>query len=175
MVAMTIMAIVVGVAFSGLRVGLNSWQKGTRALDKIDRRVTVERLLNRQLAVAKGMEFAIEDRKITMFRGSKDRLEFISDYSLADGAGDFRKIDYAFQDGWFRYAEKNLITYVPSDTEDPPTAPLGDFSRLVFHFLGTNERGQPEWVDDWKADMGLPAAVQVEIDDDTFVIALVNR
>jgi hypothetical protein len=175
MVALAVMAIVVTIAFSGLTVGMNSWERGSRAIDEFDRRNTIERLLKRQLALATPAEFAVADQKFVLFRGSNDRLEFISDYSLADGASDFRKIDYAIQDGRFLYGEKPLGDYVPLENEELPTEVLASFKEVSFHFLSRDESGQRVWLDEWKAGAGLPAMVLARIDDDRIVIRLVNQ
>ena len=45
MVSLAIMLMVVTVAFSGLRVGLDAWERGSRALDQMERRATLERLM----------------------------------------------------------------------------------------------------------------------------------
>jgi hypothetical protein len=114
-----------------------------------------------------------------LFRGSNGRLEFISDYSLADGAGDFRKIDYAVDGGRFLYAEKTLFDYEPAEVEDPPTEVLATFNKVSFHFLGKDQQDQPAWLDEWKLGMGVPPgvppAIQVQIDGDTFTVRAVNR
>jgi hypothetical protein len=166
MVALAVMAIVVTIAFSGLSVGMNTWERGTRAIDEFDRRNTIERLLKRQLAVASPSG---------IFRASGDRLEFISDYSLADGPSDFRKIDYAIEDGRFLYGEKMALDYVPMENEEPPTEVLAVFKGVSFRFLGRDADENAVWVDEWKAGGGLPVAVLARIDDDNFVIRLVNR
>src|SRR4051794_39125626 len=93
MVSLVIMLIVVTVAFSGLRIGLNAWERGGQAVDKMDKRATIERLIQRQLALAYPLELSADSQSFVMFRGSSSRIEFISDYSLADGPVDFRKID----------------------------------------------------------------------------------
>src|SRR5437016_4651476 len=103
MVSMIIMLMVVTIAFSGFRIGLNAWERGGKAIDKLDRRATVERLIQRQLAVAYPLEVKAEKDSFVLFRGAADRMEFVSDYSLADGPVDFRKIDYAINDGRFLY------------------------------------------------------------------------
>src|SRR5688572_30440774 len=108
MVALAIMAIVVTIAFSGLAAGMNSWERGSRAIENFDRRNTVERLLKRQLALANPAPLKAGDAQSVLFRGSGRRLEFISDYSLADGPGDLRKIDYAIDGGRFLYGETPL-------------------------------------------------------------------
>lgn len=174
MVALAIMAIIVSVAFSGLTIGLNSWDRGSKEIDSFDRRATIERLLKRQLAQASPMQFKINDQAFVLFRGSNRRLEFISDYSLADGPADFRKIDYATENGSFLYGEKHLFGYVPAENEEPPTEAIAGFGQVSFRFLA---RGgdRPTWLNEWKLGMGLPVAVLAQIDDDNFVVRLVNQ
>ena len=175
MVALAIMAIVVTVAFSGLTIGINSWERGSREIDGLDRRATVERLLERQLALASPVQFKVGDQTFVLFRGSSRRLEFVSDYSLADGAADYRKIDYAVNNGAVLYGEKSLFGYVPDDNEEPPAEPLATFRQVSFRFLGRDAGNRPVWLDEWTAAMGLPVAVLAQIDDDNVIIRLVNQ
>ncbi len=175
MVALTITALVVGMSYTGLTVGLDSWERGSRAIDDLESSALVERLLKRQLSVASPREFETAEQKFTLFRGSTNRIEFIADYSLLDGFSDFRKIDYFTEGGVFLYGESYMYDYVPSRSEPAPTQTLAEFEDISFRYLKQDENDVFEWVDDWQAGMTLPAAVQVQIDDDTFVIRLVNR
>src|SRR5262245_35467870 len=52
LVSLSIMALITGIAFSGLSAGIDSWERGTRRIQELDRRVSVERLLARQLPLA---------------------------------------------------------------------------------------------------------------------------
>jgi len=176
MVSLVIMLMVVTVAFSGLRIGLNAWERGGRTVDQMDRRETVERLIQRQLAVAYPTSFKIKpDQSIIMFRGSSERLEFVSDYSLESGPGDFRKIDYAADSGRFLYGEKGLFGYIAEENEALPERTLATFSRVAFEFLGKDQQGNPAWINEWKLGNGVPLSVQVHLDDDTFVVRMVNQ
>jgi len=175
MVSMVIMLIVVSVAFSGFRVGLNAWEHGGKALDEMGRRSTVEQLIQRQLAVAFPLEFRDDQESFIMFRGSSERIEFVSDYSLVDGPADFRKIDYAIQDGRFLYGENPIFGYVPQEHDPLPTTTLAKFKQVSFEFLGRDKQDKPAWLSDWKLGSGVPVAIQVHIDDDTFVVRMVNR
>jgi hypothetical protein len=141
MVALAIMGLVATIAFSGLRIGLSSWERGSRAVDTIDRRITIERLLKRQLALAHPSQFKINDQTSTFFRGTDRRLEFVSDYSLSDGAGEFRKIDYAADTGRFLYGERPLFDYVPAENEEPPSETIATFRKVGFQYLGRGEDG----------------------------------
>jgi hypothetical protein len=141
----------------------------------MDNRLTVERLLKRQLALAYPTPVTIDDQRYAMFRGSTSRIEFVSDYSLADGPSDFRRIDYAFEDGQFLYGEKSMYGYIPAEMEDLTAETLVSFDQVAFKYLGKDDRDQPVWIDEWKMTTDLPLAVQVQIEDDIFIIRLVNR
>ena len=77
LVSLTIMALITGVAFAGFSVGIDSWHRGSRKIDDLDRRFAIERVLQRQLALADHV-----------FRGDRDQLEISTSYSLANGPGD---------------------------------------------------------------------------------------
>src|SRR5438309_1990852 len=79
-VALTIMGLLVSIAFSGVRISLDGWDRGARKIAALEQRATVERLLRRQLSLAYSME-SIAGRPPIPFRGSATRVEFVSDYS----------------------------------------------------------------------------------------------
>ncbi len=179
MVSLVIMALITTVAFAGLNIGIDSWTRGSGKIDQLDRRAAVERLLKRQLAVAYPMELrvSVEGPTLIFFRGTSTSLEFIADYSLADGPTDFRKIGYRFQNGELRYEEKNLLGYVPQESELIEGENLAAFPDVRFSYLpkalpGAKERSS--WSEEWKIGDGLPTAVRVRLADDTVVIPLVN-
>jgi len=137
-------------------------------------------LLESQLALADPTEgrVKIEDKPFILFRGSHDRVEFISNYSLADGPGDFRKIGYQFDGHAFRYEEKSLFGYVPSVDEQVNGEPIATLRSMSFRFLRRNNNVDPmdtSWVDEWKYGDGFPVAVEVHIENDAIVIPLANR
>src|SRR6266849_3925288 len=77
LVSLTIMGLITGVAFAGFSIAIQSWEKGSKRIQDLDRRFAVERLLQRQLALASSDDFRGDDRT----------LEFTSSYSLANGSG----------------------------------------------------------------------------------------
>ncbi len=179
MVSLVIMALIATVAFAGLNIGIDSWTRGAGKIDQLDQRAAVERLLKRQLAVAYPLELPVnvEGPAVIFFRGTSMSVEFIADYSLADGPTDFRKIGYEFRNGDFRYEEKNLLGYVPQEFELIDGEILAAFSDVRFSYLpkalpGATER--PSWSAEWKIGDGLPAAVRVHLAGDSVIIPLVN-
>src|SRR5690349_20805308 len=110
-VSLVIMSMVVTVAFSGFRIGINAWERGGRVVEEMDKRTTLEHLIQRQLASAYPLQVSVEKESVILFRGTASRIDFVSDYSLADGPVDFRKISYALDGGRFLYGEQALFGY----------------------------------------------------------------
>ena len=177
MVSLAIMALIVTVAFAGLNIGIDSWTRGSRKIDQLDRRAAVERLLKRQLATAHPLELRanLNVPAYLFFRGTATSVEFIADYSLADGPSDFRKIGYLFQEGRFRYEEKNLLGYVPQEYESIEGEILSTFSDVRFSYLRTDAEDKHSWSEAWALGEGLPGAVRVQIESDVVIVPLVNK
>jgi prepilin-type N-terminal cleavage/methylation domain-containing protein len=162
LVSLTIMALITSIAFAGLSAGIDSWRRGTRKIQEMDRRVSVERLLKRQLSLASG----------TM-KGTASTLEFVSPYSLANGPADAMAVKYAFESGTLQYVETPPAQRAAADS-DAASQSLGAFTNIQFGFLSKDPLGKPTWLDEWNAE-GLPTAVRAKIDEDVIVIPVVNR
>jgi general secretion pathway protein J len=175
MISLTIMAAITAVAFTGLSVGISSWERGTKQTNALDERSTLERLLKHQLALADATDTRakIEDKPVVIFRGTNNRMDFVSNYSLADGACDFRKIGYLFDGHAFRYEEKSLFGYVLSKDEPIQGRSVATLRSMQFRFL-KKLKDTNAWQDAWSYGDGLPAAVEIRIEGDVILIPLVN-
>ena len=155
------MALITAVAFAGLSIGLDSWEKGTQKIAQLDQRLSMERLIQRQLGLADP----------NLFRGTSRELEFASTYSFANGPGDLVLVKYSFAPYKFRYSEKSAYrSQSPNSTDTEIRAS----SQAGFRYLNIGESGKPVWIDEWNRE-GLPLAVQVEIDGDVLTTTMVNR
>ncbi len=177
MISLTIMAMITTVAFTGLSIGVDGWKRGTRKIEDMDARATVERLLKRQLAVAYPMELPVkdQDKPSVLFRGTKNTIDFISDYSLMDGQADFRRIGYRFDGSAFQYNEKFFYGDTPIQERLMKTRQLATFQAVRFRYLAENEQEERIWVEEWEMGTRLPVAVEVRIDNDVMIVPLVNR
>ena len=165
LVSLTIMAMIVTVAFTGLSVGIDSWRRGSQKIDELDRRFALERVIQRQVALADSR----------LFQGSDRELEFRSTYSLVNGQGDPVWVRYRVDSDKFLYAEMPLPEYSPESASELPTQSLGSLSPVVFRYLSSTPAGEPVWVGEWSKEMGLPAAVRFQIGDDLLTVPLVNK
>ena len=165
LVSLTIMAMIVAVAFAGLSVGVDSWQRGSQKIDEMDRRFALERVMQRQVALADSR----------LFEGTDRELEFRSTYSLVNGPGDPVWVRYRVDSDKFLYAEMPLPDYSPERSTEVATQNLGSFSPIVFRYLGRTAAAEPVWLSDWSNQMGLPAAVRFQIAGDVITVPVVNR
>ena len=164
LVSLTIMALITGVAFAGLSIGIDSWRRGSQKIEELDRRFSVERLVQRQLAQADP----------ELFQGGASDLTFRSAYSLANGPGDPVVVKYSFDSGKLVYVETLATEYSPELAPTGIGQTLGVFSRIGFKYLSTDALEKPIWLDEWK-EKTLPSVVQAQIGDDLLTIPMVNR
>ena len=175
MVSLAIVGLIMTLMFSGLSVGMDTWERGSGKILDIESRARVERLLRRQLSLALPLEFEGVDGAFVLFVGDNRRLEFVSAYSLIDGPVQARKIDYAVEEGRFTYRERLLFRYDPGEVDEGEPQALAHFQRVEFRYLSQDSDGQLRWVGEWALGSGLPGAVQVRVDDDYVVVPLFYR
>lgn len=166
LVSLTIMALITAVAFSGLSVGIDSWERGSKKIEEMENQFALERLVQRQIALSYAQAF----------RGNDSELEFVTSYSLVNGPSDLIKVKYITNSGKFSYTETPLAVYTPEGSSNGVTRTLGSFPQIHFRYFGTlPNRPAAAWVDEWPMDIGLmPSAVRIQIGNDALTIPVVN-
>src|SRR5438876_4070722 len=124
LVSLTIMALITSVAFAGLSIGIDSWHRGSRKIDELDRRFAVERVFQRQIA-----------QTDHVFHGDRDRLEFSTTYSLANGAGDPVWVKYVLETNDLLYSEAPFTQYVADQTVPALNQTFNAVSMNGFQYL----------------------------------------
>ena len=175
MVSLAIVGLIMTMMFSGLSIGIDTWDRRSGKIAEIQSRARVERLLRRQLSLALPMEFDREEGAFVLFSGDRSKLEFVSPYSLIDGPAEARKIEYFVDGGRFIYDEHFMFDYDPDRIVDREGRQLGSFETVEFRYLGADRDGGPRWMEEWVLGSGLPGAVQIRVDDDYVVVPLVYR
>src|SRR5436190_23452883 len=125
LVSLVIMALITTVAFAGLSIGIDSWRRGTRKIDELDRRFAIERLFQRQIASADG----------NLFRGNNQELEFISGYSISNGTGHQVWVKYVREENDLLYSETSAAQYDPAHPSVEVSERLHASSPVVVRYL----------------------------------------
>jgi prepilin-type N-terminal cleavage/methylation domain-containing protein len=162
LVSLTIMALIISVAFAGLSIGIDSWHRGSRKIDELDRRFAIERVVRRQIALADHV-----------FRGDRDQLEFSTTYSLANGSGDPVWVKYVFESNDLLYSETPFTQYAADQTIPALKQTFDAVSMNGFQYLYRVPGGRYDWFSEPMKDN--PAAVRIDISGDVLTIPLVNK
>src|SRR5689334_5088634 len=155
------MALIVSVAFAGFSIGIDSWRRGSRKIDDLDRRFALERVLQRQIASADHV-----------FSGDRDQLEMSTTYSLSNGSGDPVRVKYVLEAGDFMYFETPLAQYGGDVTPPALTQRFDVVSTNGFQYLYSVPGNQFDWFNEPMKD--LPRAIRVDLSGDVLTIPMVN-
>jgi prepilin-type N-terminal cleavage/methylation domain-containing protein len=162
LVSLTIMGIITSVAFAGLSIGIDTWRRGTRKIDELDRRMVLERLIQRQIAFADAI-----------FKGDRNQLEFSTTYSIANGPGDNVWVKYVIgPDNWM-YSEAPLTQYVSDEPVPTVKQTFNVTSANGFKYLYEVPGNQRDWFYEPMKDN--PLAVRVDISGEVLTVPLVNK
>lgn len=196
-VATTLMAVLMGILFSGLRLGANAWRRGNERLEAEARKLASVEVLNLQLAAAVPALLAGEGKSgrisYLSFRGSPQQLRFLTRTSwardrsrglwlvayqvVATPAGQRQLVvsEAGISDG-----QQLLTAFLAEDVPSARSERLGEpAERIEFSYLQpSSTQGPSAWVPEWRAEerRELPPGFQVRwwrggrADTCTFVI-----
>ena len=169
MVALTILAGLLAVTYSGFRVALTFWEKGNLRAQEFERRQTVLSVLREQIAGALPVLHLAQDgnvrRQKLAFEGDSRTIRFVSRTSWRDGSDAVPRWIGLSWNGRLNVDEWEMLS--PSNGPGEKSIwhlELDSFDALEFRFL---RRAYPnrkeEWLKVWDtAANGLPAAIALQ-------------
>ena|SRR5690242_10510581 len=177
LVSLTLMTLIGAVVISGLRTGMETTDRGTRAVRNLQRRQTVLGIIEAQVGGALPMRYSADATKPQMrvaFEGDRTRLRLVSNNSLWDGPdGIPRWIELDWNDSAGSVPSLRLREFrVLPPFNTPESVPLHQSdvlpaARVEFAYM-RHPRGTelPRWLDSWNPEnvAELPAAVRIRID-----------
>ena len=171
-IAITLMGLVLVALYSGLRLGLNSWDSGEQRAEAVNRLRATQEFLRRQLAQSMTV-FQLRDphEQIVVFTGQPDRIEFIAPMLTHLGQGGLYRIRVETGDGrlWLRWR-----TYVRDDSEagagaEQETVLLNNVSAVEWGYFGSEPGDQPgqlrppRWYSEWPGGQWRPQLVRLNL------------
>ncbi len=166
LLALAILAVLVLLLVSGLRVGLRAWEAADRrAARQQETRALVE-LLTGALASAFPYYGRLGEapRRVLLFEGEAAAVRFVTaapPLALDAPAAPFHAVSVALGEGGLRLVER----LVPADEpfgEESSLLLSGDVTGLTFEYLDEDGR----WRSEWRGEeaRALPVAVRVELE-----------
>ncbi len=173
LLATTLLALIMGLAWAGLRAGGQVTERGSAAIEASNHLRASQRFirlqLRRMLPLAMEMD---DDNKPVLFIGEPDRMQFVADMPgyLGQGGPQAQEIylDRA-RDGsrglFFNFYPLHLLD---EEAEPPKGEPVLLFSgarRVRFEYRGVDEEGElADWEDRWEDPSLLPVMVAIRLE-----------
>jgi general secretion pathway protein J len=177
-VAITLLGMIMVMAYQGLRTGAHSAAQGEAAIERVNRLRLSQEFLRSQLARALPMTIEQDDMLgAVVFEGGPEVMRFVGPMpgylsyggpyvqtltlARADGGG--RKL--LFDHRILQYGEDAGREPDPSSGRDPVEL-LAGIDDAEFSYLepGESQDEEPEWVDEWREVDRLPLLVRIRLD-----------
>jgi prepilin-type N-terminal cleavage/methylation domain-containing protein len=170
MVSMTILAGLLAVTYSGLRVAVTMWEKGNQRSQAFEQRQTVLEVLREQVGGILPFSYMViqgtQRQSRVAFEGTSNTLRFVSGTSFRDGPRAVPRWIELKWDQRLLVDERRILS--PLNTPSAESLwhlELDAFKELRFRYLRRQLPGRAaEWVDTWDMQerRELPAAVALE-------------
>lgn len=177
-VALTIFALISVAVFGALRIGITCWNKSEERAGEQLRFRTVCDLIERQVSCLSAVTIPLDSglirgQKIPFFRGTADRLEFVSLSALKfqESPGLTLVTYFLKEDRGRRYLAENERRYLGPDSLDqvmigPDTdIHLFEIENAEFRYYERLEDGSGNWTDSWDSALRwlLPEAIEIRV------------
>ena len=175
-IAITLMGLVLVALYSGLRLGLNSWDSGEQHAEAVNRLRAAQEFLRRQLAQSMTV-YQNNDRQgqTAVFVGKPDRIEFIAPMLTHLGQGGLYRIRVEAEGGrlWLRW--RAYVRDNPEAGAEQETVLLSHVSAVEWGYFGPEpDAGNPRqprqepqkpssWRSEWPTGKQRPQLVRLNL------------
>ena len=173
LLAITLMSILLGLTYTGLRAATRSAERGEAMLAAGGEVRSAHQFVRRQINLMLPLPFAVAgetDEERVVFEGDANHIQFVGPMPGYLGSGgpqvqllEFARHDYGdvlqFSHSLLQGFEQSLLY------ERPPVTLLRDVDAASFEFLGRDENGEiTDWAPYWEEHDTLPVAVRLSIE-----------
>lgn len=174
-VALTLLAAMLGMLFAGLRTGLRAWEGGLARAERADQLMLGSGFLRRELAAA--FPWRLKDPMVVRlaFAGERDSVRFVSLRPASIDGGGLSFVSFAYEPASGAQAVGRLVmrrAFASADARD--FSPLEETERFTllegltqarFEYFGTdNDLSPPAWADKWDATQRMPSHVRLTME-----------
>jgi len=171
-IAVTLLAMMLGLLFAGLRTGVRAWDAGTDRGDRADQLLLTYSFVRKELSAAFPWRFKDPLAVRLAFSGERERVRFVSmrPAELGGGGLAFVSFEKASAKGGER-AGRLVMRRSPalSDAKDfeaveasEPFTLAEGVTDLRFEYFGAeNDTAKPAWSDSWDFPLRMPTHVRL--------------
>lgn len=172
-VALTLLAVMLGMLFGGLRAGVRAWDAGSGRGDRADQVMLTAAFVRKELTAAFPWRFKDPLVVKLAFRGDRDAVRFVSMRPAELGGGGLAFVSFAYEPGKGEaggrlvmrreFADSGATDFSAVDAAEP-FAILDGVSAARFSYYGAeNDAAVPSWSDQWNHLQRTPSHVRLEL------------
>ncbi len=175
LVVFTLLAMMMGLIFSGLNSSRSVVEKGEKRITAINEIRVVQQMIRHQLSRMLSFAFAENDDGLgVVFLGDAQSVTYVSQMPgyLGSGGPHLQRIELASDGkGKFLQFKHTLMSDYTDEATEPdfdahdPVVLLENIRSARFSFIGLDEEGEAtDWMDAWEDTARLPLMVGLEIE-----------
>lgn len=179
LLALTLMSMLLALAYGGLRASTRATEKGQRILEESGRIRMAHQFVRRQLNQMTPLAWAVseEGEERTVFTGEAQRIRYVAPMPgyLGFGGPQVQELEFVpGENGYDLVISHALLQNFEEDAlyQREPIFLLGNIARAEFSFLGRDEEGElTVWSNRWDDVSILPSAVSlnIEFNEDVYI------
>ena len=172
MIALVLLSLIMTILFSGLRLGVSSWDTAERVVAETAEQELALRLLDRQLALAMPLILEREGEASRIaFEGEPTRVRWASPLPAHRGGGGIQWLtlelgETARGEGLvlrFRLLHPDTLNAPPERVEETELLLAGIGSMKVSYYGRPDNQENGEWFSEWLDDRRIPELISVEL------------
>ena len=178
--ALTLLAVMLGMLFAGLRTAARAWDAGSARGDRADQLSLSTTFMRRELASAFPWRFKDSTAVRLAFEGDGEGVRFVSMRPADLGGGGLAFVSFRFEPGTGREPGRLVMRrtlaaaaeadFTSLDSSKPFTVLEGVESVRFSYFGAENDTNAPAWSDVWRFPQRLPMHVRMSARLDTITV-----
>ena len=179
LLALTLMSMLLALAYGGLRASTRATEKGQRVLEESGRIRMAHQFVRKQFNQMAPLAFEIseEGEERTVFIGSAQRVRYVAPMPgyLGFGGPQVQELEFVRgENGYDLVLSHALLQNFEEEAlyAREPIFLLGNIERAEFSFLGRDEEGElTQWSSSWDTPSILPSsiAMDIEFSEDVYI------
>lgn len=171
--ALTLLAVMLGMLFAGLRTAARAWDSGSARAERADQLALSAGFVRRELASAFPWRFKDPLSVRLAFEGDAEGVRFVSMRPADLGGGGLAFVSFHFEPGSGSAGGRMLMRRALASAGEPdftsldastPFTVLDGVESIRFSYFGAESDTQaPTWSDRWRAPQRLPSHVRLAI------------
>ncbi|MBL0142243.1 MAG: prepilin-type N-terminal cleavage/methylation domain-containing protein [Betaproteobacteria bacterium] len=174
-VALTLLAVMLGMLFTGLRTGLRAWDAGLGRAERADQLLLTMGFLRRDLSNA--FPWRLKDPVVTRlaFLGERERVRFVSSRPAEVGGGGLAFVSVAYEAAAGPQGAGKLVMrreFAAANAQDLATLDeaekftlLEEVTAARLEYFGSeNDVIAPAWSDRWEVKQRMPSHVRLSME-----------